>query len=174
MLDLKNKIQNEFLKLAKKYPLDEIDVSLLVDKVNITRQSFYYHYRNILDLVFDIYINRQILANNPRDFSQIIDDLLFYLFDEKTFNKKVLSSNASSVLENVSFSFIFQMLQIYLEKFSNDIEKRRFVARFFASGIAQEILYEFNERDFDKKTIKHNILVLIDDKIFKDAIIKLN
>ena len=51
MVKTKKLILQEFKKLLSKYSLDKITVSQITDKCNIKRQTFYYHFSNIDDLI---------------------------------------------------------------------------------------------------------------------------
>ena len=51
MVKTKKLILHEFKKLLSKYSLDKITVSQITDKCNIKRQTFYYHFNNIDDLI---------------------------------------------------------------------------------------------------------------------------
>ena len=51
MVKTKKLILQEFKKLLSQYSLDKITVSQITDKCNIKRQTFYYHFNNIDDLI---------------------------------------------------------------------------------------------------------------------------
>lgn len=50
-VDMKAKIAETLYELLKHKPLDKITVKELVDTCNISRQSFYYHFQDIMDVV---------------------------------------------------------------------------------------------------------------------------
>ena len=47
-VDMKAKIAETLYELLKHKPLDKITVKELVDTCNISRQSFYYHFQDIM------------------------------------------------------------------------------------------------------------------------------
>ena len=49
--DMKSKIADQLNEILKHKKLDKITVKELVDACNISRQSFYYHFRDIMDVV---------------------------------------------------------------------------------------------------------------------------
>lgn len=49
--DMKSKIADVLNDMLKHKNLDKITVKELVDACNISRQSFYYHFRDIMDVV---------------------------------------------------------------------------------------------------------------------------
>ena len=50
-VDMKAKIAQTLYELLKHKSLDKITVKELVDTCNISRQSFYYHFQDIMDVV---------------------------------------------------------------------------------------------------------------------------
>lgn len=47
----KNMISDAFLDLTKEKDIDKITVKDIVEKCNITRQTFYYHFQDIMDVI---------------------------------------------------------------------------------------------------------------------------
>ena len=54
-MKLELEIKKVFLKLIYTKPVETINVSSICDELNIKRQTFYYHYRDILELVDSIF-----------------------------------------------------------------------------------------------------------------------
>ncbi len=50
----KQAIKTTFLNLLRERPLNEISVKMIVENCGINRKSFYYHYRDIPDLIDEI------------------------------------------------------------------------------------------------------------------------
>ena len=49
--DRKGQIAEEFMKLAKCRPVDKITVKDIVTACHITRQTFYYHFQDLMDVI---------------------------------------------------------------------------------------------------------------------------
>ena len=49
--DRKTKIAEAFLSLAQKRDVDKITVKALIDECHISRQTFYYHFQDIMDVM---------------------------------------------------------------------------------------------------------------------------
>ena len=49
--NLKEKIAHTFLEMTGKKGIDKITIKDLVEKCGISRQAFYYHFRDILDVI---------------------------------------------------------------------------------------------------------------------------
>ena len=53
-------IQKEVLRLTNEISFDKINVNLVCKNLDITRQAFYYHYENIFDVIYAIYLSNPI------------------------------------------------------------------------------------------------------------------
>ena len=47
----KQAIMDGFIELSKQMPIDKITVKKVTDYIGITRNTFYYHYQDILSLI---------------------------------------------------------------------------------------------------------------------------
>lgn len=168
MEKIETKIQNKFIELLKDREISDIDVSLICNELKITRQSFYYHYKNIYDLVFSIYINKEIRI----DYSSLLKiniTLLILLESNKDFNLKVLNSDISDALKDYTYSFLFTSYNNYLKKYNITSEENRLISRFLASAINEEIINEYS-LNLSMKEINKNINKLINDDLIKTLI----
>ncbi len=131
------KIENVFFELIDTYPIEEINISLLTSKLKMSRQSFYYHYQSIYDLIFSIFYSRKIICNNYNDFKEIICDLQAFLNNYKVLCKKIINSNASDILEEFIYSYLLKSLKEYfrLKNLKND-----YLITFYASGIKDIVI----------------------------------
>lgn len=50
-IDMKNIISETFITMVKQKGLDKITVKSLIEACNISRQTFYYHFQDIMDVV---------------------------------------------------------------------------------------------------------------------------
>lgn len=172
MYKTEKRIQNSFFKLLKTYEINQIDVTKICKASKITRQTFYYHFESVYDLIFAIYIDKNIESKNSSSIKDIVSDFVSFLFEDEKFNKDVVESNASSVLSEVSFSFLFQTILKYLKKYDIDGEKKRIVARFLARAIGEEILYLFSLITTKKEDIVEEINKLVNENMIKGLISK--
>ena len=49
--DMKERIAREFVELVRTKPIDRITVKDVVEACHITRQTFYYHFQDLLDVI---------------------------------------------------------------------------------------------------------------------------
>lgn len=57
------KFRDGLIELMNDVPLSEINFVMLCDYVHSNRQTFYYHYRDISDVVENIFLKEKILSN---------------------------------------------------------------------------------------------------------------
>ena len=50
-IDMKNIISETFIDMVRQKGLDKITVKALIEACNISRQTFYYHFQDIMDVV---------------------------------------------------------------------------------------------------------------------------
>ena len=72
-------IQETFLKLLETNEVDEIDVQLIATTLKIKRQTFYYHYKNMYDLIYSIYKSKVLYVNDAKSIDSIIKTFLKFL-----------------------------------------------------------------------------------------------
>ena len=86
MKDIEAKLKEKFVELLKVRNLDEIDVNLLCEEINIKRQSFYYHYKNIFDLVYDIVKEKPFVIIETNKIDRFYSKLWIYPIIFNLFN----------------------------------------------------------------------------------------
>lgn len=168
MEKIEDKIQKKFIELLKTNEISDIDVSLICSSLSITRQSFYYHYKNIYDLVFSIYINKENKINTS-SLKEIITSLLNILEKDRWFNLKVLASDISDALKDYTYSYLLTSYSSYLVKYNLKSEENRLISRFLASSINEEIINEYS-LNYDINLINKNINKLINDELIRTLI----
>ncbi len=161
MKGTESQIQLKFLKLLNKYKIDEINVDLLCSAVNIKRQTFYYHYKNIYDVIYSIFYTKKLEATNPKIYDRIVDDYLGFLFSDENFYREINESNAKDVLLGFSISFLYRSLLIYLNRYKLLTDSKKEIARFVASSLAHQTLYYFAQPELTKREIKVKLNVFI-------------
>lgn len=143
-------IQKKFINLLNKGNIEEIDVNLLSKECNITRQSFYYHYKNIYDLIFSIYIDKKI-KGEVNSLSDIYLNSISFLYEDNEFNKIILSSSYSDVINDYLYSYFLSSLNKILNKYSSNNDKKYRLSRLLSLGLIEELLslyiknYKINE-----------------------------
>ena len=91
-MKIEYKFCDGLIELMKKTPLDQINVVMLSDHIGSNRQTFYYHFRDIGDVIDSIlYQDKKIYLTKIFDFEQIqglkikIFLLILYIGKDKCF-----------------------------------------------------------------------------------------
>lgn len=62
----KKEIKSSMLRLLQSKPLDSIKVKDIIDDIGISRNTFYYHYHDIYDVLKDIFDDTMAEFNKPK------------------------------------------------------------------------------------------------------------
>lgn len=116
---MKNEIEIKkvFLKLIYSKPIETINVSSICDELNIKRQTFYYHYRDIFELVesiFDDYTNELISE-------EINISYLKTIFSFAAENIYLISSCINGGLKDVIVKFFANLILPYVSTVVYDL-----------------------------------------------------
>ncbi|HZJ89708.1 MAG TPA: TetR/AcrR family transcriptional regulator C-terminal domain-containing protein [Bacilli bacterium] len=132
--------------LMKTTPLDLISVKTLTEKCELNRQTFYYHFRNLYDLLMWIFLNEKI-STEVADVNEALDVLITYLEKEHLFIENALNSAAKDLVMEFLFNKIYNMNLVLLKDDSKEISKNKvqYHARFLAAGLSNIIITYINE-----------------------------
>lgn len=173
------KTEHELAKALKEMmssqPLDTISVSELSKKCNVSRKTFYYHYHDIYDLLTQVFLDEKITGiNSVSNYDELINLIWKYYQNNEAFISATLSSAGRELFEE----FIFHILYVSTVKFINKYEDakklsiniRQSIARFYASGYTNFIVYYLT--NYKKKSIigLKNCFVFLDDDRIKNSI----
>ena len=136
-------IQNATKELVINNNLDDINVISLCSKLEIKRQTFYYHYQNIYDVIESIFIDdaREFLESNWTK-ERYQERLSEYIKDNFKFLLAIVDSNVIELLRE----FFYDVFYFYFYKHSKkDKKDKKYIeneARYNAGGASEVMLYE--------------------------------
>ena len=137
---------DELKAMMAEMPLDDISVSLLCKRCHVKRQTFYYHYHDIYDLLGFVFLNEKIdkisRVHNPQE---LVACIYNYYLKNQAFLDATLMSAARDLFE----AFINNACQTSFSKMihENDIDKvisfaqRKNMARIFAYSYSNAIVF---------------------------------
>ncbi len=106
-------------ELMKTLSIDEITVTILCKKCNCHRQTFYYHYQDIYDLIADILLSENLEAfEKSKTIEEATHRFLLYLKENFDFYRTTYLSSAKDLPDD----FIYDKLRA---KFSSVLSKDR-------------------------------------------------
>lgn len=138
-------LANALKDLMSKESLDNITVKRLTDICNIKRQTFYYHFRDIYDLLTWIFLNEDLNKNKPVDkWEDAVKVIMKYVLKNKRFIQNTLSSAGKELFEQFISSYLYS---ITLKSFTNydkkgiiPSEDKRLFVSYYVSGISSVII----------------------------------
>lgn len=111
-----NKFQDGLKQLISDRPLEEINVIMLCEKVDSNRQTFYYHYRDISDVVDSIFLKEKIgHGKKLMDYEPILKEMVNYINSNFKFIESINKSYASDKFESFLFSYFYTKIGFLLK-----------------------------------------------------------
>lgn len=121
----KNTIENAFLTLLSKRPLSEIGIRDIADACGINRNTFYYHFKNIPDLLEEV-VRRMvddILAKYPPTFASLEDCFLAAIGlarENKDIIYNIYHSTNRAIFERHLWHICDYSISSFVDSFSGD------------------------------------------------------
>ncbi|MBO5528726.1 MAG: hypothetical protein J6A47_05320 [Bacilli bacterium] len=136
--------------MMKAMPLEEINVTALCAKIGCHRQTFYYHYQDIYDLIAAILLNEDLAAmEKAKDVRGVLQAFLGYVKENFSFLRSTYNSAARDLTDDFIFGKInaklFSLWSISENSIGLKKEGNRTVARRFAHIVADEFGYCFKD-----------------------------
>ena len=110
----------------------------MCEEINIKRQSFYYHYKNIFDLVYDIVKEKPFVIIETNKIETILTSLFNQYYASFDFFTEILSSSAREIVEEAIFSYFYKFNTVYFDTLhitSVDTLVNRWHTNTFLSGV---------------------------------------
>lgn len=159
--------------MSEEMSLDNISVMELSKKCKVNRQTFYYHFHDIYDLLTLVYLNEKIidieLSKNPKD---MLKKIFEYFKNNRNFVKETLDSAGKELFLEFINNNCYQTFIALLNKVDNksvltDSEKKS-IARYNAAGFAfQIIFYLDNFKSPTQEGLFQNFNAISDDFLQK-------
>lgn len=136
---IETKYQEGLKRLLKEKPLDEVNVVMLCDLVKSNRQTFYYHYRDISDVVESILLKEKIgYGKKLYDFESILKASLAFINSNYTFLNSIYNSYASEKISSYFYSYFYQHI-ISIQK--NDKKINNDSVRYMCHLFSNELVF---------------------------------
>lgn len=172
--DMKILIAEAFIDLLEKESIDKITVKQLIEECHISRQTFYYHFRDIMD-VLEWAFRRSALeaAEQSLRAETRLDALRVFVDFVKTHKNKLdrlLNSKNWIQIEGI----LVESVAMYLDKMARskftDLEisydDMEIMLQFYASGIVGVLIHYNRQNQLDEEKIIRQIEKIITGKIY--------
>lgn len=144
----KNLIRDKFIDMLNELPLDKITVKELAKRCEINRNTFYYHYKDIYEILSEIFQKelKKVIAEYNDTLSWEESFLLATEFALE--NKKAIYHVYNSIrreeLEDYIYNVAGNIMIRYVEKKSEDINAlegdKNLIATFYQSALTEMVL----------------------------------
>ena len=165
-------------EMMAEMPLDSISVTTLAKKCHVNRQTFYYHFHDIYDLLTLVFLNEEIdgLAD-VKTINELIRKIFGYYSSNKSFIEATLNSAGKELFEefihNVCYKTFLKFINFNQDSKRLHVNDRKAVARFYALAYSHTTVYYLST--YKNKTLDGllNCFVFESEDIFEKAINKL-
>ena len=110
------KTEHQFAEVLKKMmetmPLEEISVTALSKKCNVSRKTFYYHFRDVYDLLTLVFLDEKITTDNSfiKSNKDLIETIFAYYSKNEKFIDATLDSAGKDLFNEFVFNFCYQTI----------------------------------------------------------------
>ena len=143
-----------FMELLRKYPFPKITIQKIAQQCGVNRQTFYYYFDNIYDLMtkaFEYELIRESHMYEETSWEAAMERFLCWMKENRAIIKNMLINVESSYMRRAIYPVIMQsMINSCCPNQSvqnRDAESDEFVRHFLVIGITQYIL-EWVESDY--------------------------
>ena len=174
MKDMKTQIADTFSELLEKEDLDKITVTKLIEACQISKQTFYYHFHDIMDVLEWTFrrATHELLEKSLSE-PERINALLAYLQFVKNHRKKLKRLVDSRKWYQIE-GMMVDAVAAYLEKMAQSrpqqvqvsYEEMQIMLRFYACGMVGVLVQCMEDRKVDEERVLCQIERIITGKVF--------
>lgn len=140
--------QEGLKKLIKERPLDEVNVVMLCELCGSNRQTFYYHFRDISDVVESIFLKQKVgYAKKLLDYESILKEMVNYLNANYNFVSAINKSYSQERLQSFIFSYFYSRVGMLLKNHKLDGVE---ITRYISTLSAHELIYWIGNKRKEK------------------------
>ena len=143
-----------FMELLKKCPFSKITIQKLAGQCGVNRQTFYYHFDNIYDLMskaFEYELVHESRIYEAVTWEYVMSSFLQWMKDNRVIIRNILTNAELPYLKRAIYPLVARSISCgYISKQDTKVLERQqddFCINFLTMGITQYIL-EWVERDF--------------------------
>jgi Transcriptional regulator len=136
----KKEIIATFFKLLEQKPLSKITVKNIVEACGINRNTFYYYYKDIYDLVDDIFVieSEKVMSQNPvhGHWQEGCLQSMHYLVEHSMIIHNVVNSISLEAMKAYMFKVAHRLLMTFADNVTEgkylSEEDKNFIANFYS------------------------------------------
>ena len=132
--------------LMSEVPLDSISVTMLSERCHINRQTFYYHFHDIYDLLTLVFLDESIpKAEEATNIKKLVKIIYSYYTANKNFIDATLSSAGKELFQEFIYNITYQNILRFIEEIPDSkklkLNDRKIITRFYALAYSNSIVY---------------------------------
>ena len=160
--DMKSMIADTFSQMLEKEDIDKITVTKLIGECHISRQTFYYHFRDIMD-VLDWTFRRstQALARRSLEAEDRVRALTAYVIFVRQNRIKIEAMLTESVM-----TYLAEMARGQGKDIRVSVDDMEVMLRFYASGMVGVLLQYVGKPHLDEEKLVIQMEKIITGKMF--------
>lgn len=143
-MKMKARLGESLKKFMANEPLDTISVIKITKDCKVNRQTFYYHFRNLYDLLTWVYLNEEIELPANKELEEGILIILRYVKHNSALITNTLASAAKDLVREFLFNYLYNVSLAYINKKDRDMKltgnERKLLARVYGAGIASSVI----------------------------------
>jgi len=145
------RFQEGLKTLLKSKPLDEINVIMLCDYVKSNRQTFYYHFRDIADVVDSTFLKAKVgYGKKLLDYEPILKEMINYISTNYQYVSSINKSYASDKLYSFFFSYFYLKVGNLLKNHSFAGQE---IIRYISVLSSQELIFWISNKRKEKNVL---------------------
>ena len=127
-------------------PLEEISVAALTRRCKVHRQTFYYHFNDIYDLLALVFLNEKIEGiEETRNSTEMVTVIYNYYETNKAFIEGTLNSAGKDLFQEFVYNICYQCFMKYINNLAEskriNINDKKNIVRFRAFAYSNSIVY---------------------------------
>lgn len=151
-MKIEAKYQEGLKKLINERNLDGINVVMLCDAIKSNRQTFYYHYRDISDVVESIFLREKVGHGKIMyDFESNLKAMIAYINNKYSFVSKINNSYASDKLLDFFYSYFSQKISLIFRNEGKDPTTNRNIIRYLSTIFSTELVHWVSNKRREKQ-----------------------
>ncbi len=141
-----HKLAETLKQMMSVMPLDDISVTTLVKKCHVNRQTFYYHFHDIYDLLTLVFLDEHIPGiDDVKNMDELMKCIFTYYQKNKNFVDATNNSAAKDLFEefiyNATYKTILKIINEQKDSKKLHHNDRKLIARFYAQAYSHSIVY---------------------------------
>lgn len=175
-VDMKLMIASTFAKMAHTKHIDKITVKDLVEQCGISRQAFYYHFQDMLEVMewsikqlLQQALQESLRAESPE---QAIEAFIRISAEYQEPLSRVMASQRRAELEQIYVeamrSSIRQMISRKKPELALNHQDMEIALNFYAYGLAGAVFENCRHNGVDHSALSHKLYLLLSGRMLSD------